>query len=126
MILKRMSKPVFFLFLLSTILSAVYAYAQSADIKAQMIARLPVIDSLKAQGVIGETNDGYLGFVSASRMNEDVISAENQDRKKVYEAIAKQQGTSVDVVGRRRAQQIAERAVPGTMLQDGGGNWYKK
>ena len=37
-----------------------------------------------------------------------VVNSENTDRKLVYEAIAKKQGTTADLVGQRRALQIAE------------------
>jgi uncharacterized protein YdbL (DUF1318 family) len=54
------------------------------------------------------------------------VDAENQDRKTVYAAIAKQQGTGIDVVEKHRAAQIERIAKPGTWLQDANGKWYKK
>ena len=51
---------------------------------------------------------------------------ENRDRKLVYEAIAKNQGTTVEVVGRHRAVQIADKALAGEWLQDANGKWYQK
>ncbi|BBO75485.1 hypothetical protein DSCW_29020 [Desulfosarcina widdelii] len=98
----------------------------AGDIKARMKSRLPKIVQLKAKGVIGETNDGFLAFVGAQKAEQDLVAAENEDRKKVYQAIAKQQGTSAKVVGQRRALQIAEKAQPGEWLQDAGGKWYRK
>lgn len=126
MIRKNLWKPATILALFIALLTGVTAYAQSEEIKARMKARLPVIDELKEQGLVGETFSGYLAFVGTSTSRAEVVEAENQDRRKVYEAIARQQGTSPEVVGRIRAQQIAERAVPGTFIQDAGGNWQKK
>lgn len=100
--------------------------AGSKEIKARIKARLPVINSLKADGIIGENNRGYLEFIKSNKSKENVIISENQDRKRVYSAIAKQQGVTVDLVGKRRAKQIAERANPGHWIQDGNGNWYQK
>ncbi|MCF6290246.1 MAG: YdbL family protein [Desulfobacterales bacterium] len=100
--------------------------AFGGDIKARMRARLPDINALKAQGVIGENNRGFLEFVAAARDQEKVIQAENNDRQLVYRAIAQQQGTSAELVGQRRARQIAERAAPGEWLQDSEGKWYRK
>ena len=101
-------------------------FAGADDIKARMKSRLPTIVQLKSEGIIGEDNKGYLGFVTSKKKEAAVIEAENSDRKKVYSAIAKQQGTSVELVGERRAKQIAGRAKSGEWLQDESGKWYKK
>ena len=56
----------------------------------------------------------------------EVVAAENADRRKVYEAIAAKEGTSPELVGRRRALQIANNAASGSWLQAADGKWYKK
>lgn len=109
--------------------SIIIAFAGSAwaqDIKARMRARLPVIVSLKAGGIVGENNQGYLTVLNQSTDKKDLVAAENQDRRKIYAAIAKKQGTTPELVGQRRAMQIAKKADPGTMIQDTKGNWRKK
>jgi len=98
----------------------------AGDIKARMKSRLPKIVELKAAGVIGETHAGLLAFVGSKKEAQDLVAAENQDRKKVYQAIAKQQGTTAKVVGQRRALQIANKAKPGEWLQDADGKWRQK
>lgn len=109
--------------------SIIIAFAGSGwaqDIKARMHARLPVIVSLKAGGIVGENNQGYLTVLNQSTDKKDLVAAENQDRRKIYGAIAKKQGTTPELVGQRRAMQIAKKADPGTMVQDAKGNWRKK
>jgi uncharacterized protein YdbL (DUF1318 family) len=102
-------------------------FAGADDIKARMQERLPTIVQMKAEGIIGEDNRGFLEFVpGAAKKMQDVVAAENRDRQMVYEAIAKQQKTTADLVGRRRAIQIAEKAVQGEWLQDESVKWYKK
>jgi len=101
-------------------------YASAADIKQRMIARLPIIKSLKDQGLVGENNMGYLEFIGKKKEKADVVEAENKDRRQVYEAIAKQQSTTVELVGKHRAVQIAEKAMTGEWLQDANGKWYQK
>jgi len=113
--------PVFILGLLIT-----DGHSSAAEIKQRMIARLPVIKSLKDKGIVGENNKGYLEFIGQKKEQADVVEAENNDRQQVYEAIAKQQSTTVEVVGRHRAAQIAEKAQSGEWLQDANGKWYKK
>jgi uncharacterized protein YdbL (DUF1318 family) len=100
--------------------------ALADDIKARMKNRLPLIKQLKSQGIVGENNKGYLQFVGGNKAKADVVAAENKDRKTVYTAIAKQQGTTAELVGKRRALQIAKKAAPGEWVQDAGGKWIQK
>ncbi len=108
------------------LISGVLVFAGSEEIKARMKERLPVINALKADGIIGENNGGYLEFIQNTKPKKNVLDAENQDRRQVYSAIAKQQGVSIDLVEKRRAKQIAERANPGQWIQDSSGKWYQK
>jgi uncharacterized protein YdbL (DUF1318 family) len=108
------------------LITGVLAFAGPKEIKARIKARLSVINALKADGIIGENNRGYLEFIGSKKPKADVVSAENSDRKQVYSAIAKQQGVTADLVGKRRAKQIAQRANPGHWVQNGKGNWYQK
>ena len=75
---------------------------------------------------MGENNKGYLEFVGGKREKADVVAAENEDRKAVYAAIAKQQSTTAELVGKRRALQLAQKADPGEWVQDAAGNWIQK
>ena len=112
------------LLILVVLASGVCAFAQG--IKARMQSRLPEIVALKDEGVIGEDNRGYLTFVGSVKKKVDVVEAENNDRRQVYTAIAQQERTTVDVVGRLRARQIAQNASPGEWLQNENGQWIRK
>lgn len=100
--------------------------AWGQDIKTRMHDRLPAILSLKSAGVIGENNQGYLSILKPPIDQEIIVTEENNDRRIIYEAIARKQGTTSELVGRRRALQIAEKADSGVWLQDDNGNWYQK
>jgi uncharacterized protein YdbL (DUF1318 family) len=91
-----------------------------------MRARLPELVALKAQGIIGENNQGYLTVLKKPSDQQALVDAENEDRRKIYTAIAKKQKTTAALVGQRRALQIAEKAEPGTMLQNSSGEWSKR
>ena len=109
------------------ILGILISNAYSADsIKQRMISRLPEIKNLKDRGIVGENNLGFLEFVGNRKEKANIVEAENKDRKSVYEAIAKKQGTTAEVVGKHRAVQIVDKAQPGEWLQDANGKWYKK
>ncbi len=101
-------------------------FAGSKEIKAKMAKRLPVIEQLKTRGIVGENNQGYLQFMGAKKENAEAVNAENADRKAIYSAIAKQQGTTVKLVGQRRAAQIAQIAKKGQFIQNQNGKWQKK
>jgi len=100
--------------------------AVAGGIKERMLQRQPAIVQLKDKGIIGETNKGYLGFVSAARQGQGVVSAENKDRKIIYSKIAKQQNISVDLVAKHRARQLVERMSAGHFYQNASGAWVKK
>ena len=120
----RIATAVSFL-LITMLVSSVYA--QNLDqVKSQMLNRKPTIDAFKNQGVIGEGNNGYLHMRQANASAQNVVNAENADRKVVYEAIAKSQGAPVATVSARRALQLAGIAAPGHWLQKPDGTWYKK
>jgi len=120
----RPFKKIVVFFLIGFFVAASPLFAD--DIKTRMKDRLPVILELKAKGIVGENNKGYLEFIGGKKEKADVVAAENEDRTTVYAAIAKQQGTTVELVGKRRALQISEKADAGDWLQDAGGNWYQK
>lgn len=102
-------------------------HAQNLNqIKVNMEKRLPQIDKLKEQGALGENNQGYLEVREAKDNAAAIASVENTDRKTVYEAIAKQQKTTAEAVGKARARQIAQSSKPGVWIQDEKGGWKKK
>ena len=98
----------------------------AASLKERMKARLPQIINLKSAGIVGENNRGFLELRRQNDAAAKLIAAENQDRRIVYNAIAKQQQVSPENVGQRRAAQIAARTATGTWLQNNQGEWYKK
>ena len=96
-------------------------------VRARMEQRLPQIDTLKAQEVLGENNRGFLeerksGIAGAG----SVVADENRDREAVYAFIARETGASAVSVGRARAKQIATNSRPGVWVQDESGAWQKK
>lgn len=104
----------------------VFVGTSMAGIKERMKQRLPVIVELKAKGIVGENNQGYLAFVTGQTSDDALVASENKDRKAIYAHIAKQQNTSLAVVEKRRAITLAERAVPGEFIQNTAGAWIKK
>lgn len=121
---RKINRLIAVLALLTMAATAGTAWAQ--DIKTRMRERLPVILDLKVRGVVGENNQGYLEMLRGQTEKRAVVSAENDDRRAIYAQIARATGAPVDVVGRRRAMQIAEKADAGEWLQDASGRWHRK
>lgn len=116
--------PLLFIFIAGSLLLA--STVQSASIKERMASRIPTINTLKDQGVIGENNKGFLEFRKNSTSHQQLVADENKDRGTVYKAIAKQQGASPKVVGQRRAKMIVEAGKTGHLFQKNDGSWYEK
>lgn len=100
--------------------------AQAASIKDRMKDRLPEINTLKDQGLVGENNRGFLEYRTGKKVKENLVASENSDRQTVYEAIGKSQGAPADLVGKRRAKMIAENGQAGHWYQKPDGSWYRK
>ncbi|MFA6100875.1 MAG: YdbL family protein [Victivallaceae bacterium] len=96
------------------------------EIIARMKERLPAIERLKDAGVVGENNLGFLQVRDDSADTRNAVDTENNDRKQVYAAIAAKNGTTVEVVGKRRAIKLAEKAKKDQWLQNDQGEWYQK
>lgn len=124
-----MSKNIFFMSFLYVFIACTLflsSVVHSASIKEDMAARIPAIDALKDQGIVGENNKGFLEFRSTDKKQQDLVLAENRDRSAVYEAIGKSEGAAASLVGERRAKKIAASAASGHWLQKADGTWFKK
>ncbi len=98
----------------------------AGDIRNRMAQRLPALDKLKAEEVIGENNRGLVEVRGSSAEASALVPEENRDREAVYAIIAKGTGATPDSVGRARAKQISANSRPGVWVQDEAGKWSKK
>jgi uncharacterized protein YdbL (DUF1318 family) len=120
------TKVVFLFMLMVILLVSLPNYCQDDPIKERFLKRKPILDQLKNDGFIGENNQGYVEFRISNDEYTELVEQENADRRVIYQRIAKRHGTDVEVVGRRRAVQIAKIAKKGHWLQDEEGRWYRK
>ena len=90
----------------------------------------PVIEQAKAQGIIGEQYDGYLGVIDNNRASGDVkrkVSEINSGRLAEYTRISQKTGDTVDIVAKAMAAKQFDRAGSGDMLKPGPSDpWQKK
>ncbi|EPJ44960.1 MAG: hypothetical protein OFPII_31040 [Osedax symbiont Rs1] len=86
------------------------------------------MEQAKSQGLIGETSHGYLAPVKAnpSATITTLIKSINQQRRSAFAAKASKAGVSVNVMSKRVAQRLFEKAAKGSYLKNSAGQWYKK
>ncbi len=88
----------------------------------------PQIDAAKAQGIVGERIDGYLGIVDASadasltRKVQDI----NNKRRAAYDDLASQTNTTPQQVARVTGEKLVSEAAPGEYIMDDSGTWKQK
>lgn len=85
------------------------------------------LEQAKEQGMVGERSNGYLGAVQPTPSPEvqAMLTRINAERRKKYEAIAKKNGTSVQVVEKLAAQKAINLTPPGQYIELGNG-WQRK
>jgi len=84
------------------------------------------LDEAKAQGLVGERMDGYLGPVENTPEVVALVKNINQQRRAEYEKIAASNGQAVSVVQSLAAQKAYAKTPAGFFIQDNAGNWVRK
>ncbi len=95
---------------------------------AQTPAEKATVDAAKAQGVVGEQGDGFLGFVAGSAPSDvtAAVAAINAGRAKAYKDIAAKTGVSEAAAGEATAVQLVGRLPAGAYYRPLGGGWTRK
>lgn len=91
--------------------------------------RLGELKSHKAQGNIGEDNQGHVAALGGGADVQALVSAENQDRETIYQAQLKEKGLPADALSTIRAafaEEQRNRAEPGEKIQSPSGEWTTK
>ena len=82
----------------------------------------------KADGLIGEQADGYLGLVvqNAPADIRKLVDEINAKRKAGYQKIATKQGASLSDVEKVGGNTAIEKTLEGNYIRDANGTWHKK
>lgn len=85
------------------------------------------LETARAQGLVGEQTDGYVGLVRGQGSDEArrLVAEVNARRRAHYEQIAREQGTPVAAVAALAGQKLIARMPAGTWIGDDG-RWYRK
>jgi uncharacterized protein YdbL (DUF1318 family) len=85
------------------------------------------VDAAKAQGVVGEQGDGYLGIRGdASAEVKAAVADINGGRAKLYADTGAKSGTSPAAAGEATAAQILGTIPAGQYYKPVGGDWTRK
>ena len=88
----------------------------------------PAVEQARAQGLVGEQADGYLGFAkSPSGDLKSRVDAINIKRRAFYTDLAAKRGVTVQEVGAATACELfASRIAPGEAYRTEGGQWVTR
>jgi len=87
------------------------------------------LDSAKAQGLVGEQQNGYIGLVTATPSHDVQVLVDdiNARRRAAYQNVATQTaGAKLADVEKLAAAKLIARTPSGQMVQDASGQWVKK
>ena len=82
----------------------------------------------KADGLIGEQANGYIGLVEQNVPADikKLVNEANANRKTGYQKIAAKQGTSLKDVEKVGGQTAIDKTLKGNYVRDASGRWRKK
>jgi uncharacterized protein YdbL (DUF1318 family) len=91
-------------------------------------AQAGALEDAKAEGLVGERIDGYLGVVDggAPASVKSLVKEINAERETKYAEIAKKQGAPVAAVAQIAGKKLIERAPKGEYVMGANGQWQQK
>ena len=96
---------------------------------APAVAATPEINQAKANCLIGEKNNGYLGEVTGKTVPADLVRemrSINQQRRAEYEKLAARNNVTVQDAATATAERLINRAPSGHCVQNADGRWIEK
>jgi len=86
------------------------------------------LQEAKNEGLVGEQRNGYVGLVMESAPAEVMALARdvNNQRRELYQQIARQNSLTVEQVAALAFKKAVEATSTGQYLQDASGAWVKK
>ena len=98
-------------------------------VSLSMLMALPAfaldLGEAKSDGLVGETNAGYLAAVKSSTEVDALVGDINSQRKTLYQSIAEKNGISLQAVEARAGLKAIQKTSSGEYINTGAG-WQKK
>ena len=91
-------------------------------------SRFDQLRDLKAKGLVGENNSGYVEVLGNDPSARSLVDSENNDRRVIYKAIEVQNYLSgaLETIEKVFAQVQRDKAGPGDKIQTEDGRWVTK
>ncbi len=94
-------------------------------------ARSPQLQALKAKGLIGENNKGFVEILKPPLQPKEkiLVEAENHDRRFIYDTVVKQNQLAPEALAKVEgefAKTRRDRAKKGNLIQLPSGKWVRK
>jgi len=90
------------------------------------MAQALTLHEAKAQGLVGEKANGYLGLVTSSAQAQSLMNGVNAKRKQKYQEIANRNKTSLSAVEALAGKTAIQKTKSGQYIQLPSGQWKKK
>jgi uncharacterized protein YdbL (DUF1318 family) len=104
--------------------------AAALALAAPASAQDSVISQARAQGLIGEQADGYLGFVPGAQISADLrgrVEQNNMQRRQLYTRRANERGVSVNEMAAAVACEVFQsRIAIGEKYRNQAGQWRQR
>lgn len=86
------------------------------------------LDDAKAEGLVGERIDGFLGIVPADVPGavQALVEDVNAKRRKKYEQVSKERGVPAEAVAAIAGEKLVKRAASGEYVAGPDGRWQRK
>jgi len=99
----------------------------SVNMGVPSIAQADWVNDSKSAGLVGEKQNGYLGFVNAPNANtKKQVETINLQRRAKYREIAKKRGAGLAAVEKLAGKAIIKNLPAGQYHQNPKGKWVKK
>ncbi len=84
------------------------------------------LDNAKAQGLVGEQSNGYLGVVVDRADVINLVNSINEKRRSAYLESAANAGVELSIMEQRIGQRLIQRTPSGQYIRQPDGHWVKK
>lgn len=99
-----------------------------AAVASTSVAAPAVIESAKADCVVGERIDGYLGIIDEGAASDTLrreVRSINQQRRDAYQSLAERNGVPLTAAAKATAERLINSAPSGHCVQNEAGRWVK-
>ena len=102
-------------------------FALLAGSSGTAVAQTPAVDQARAQGIVGERFDGYMGVAApVSSAVRSQVAAINIKRRSLYSRLAGDKGVSPNDVGLTAGCQLLARVAVGQAYLLADGQWRRR